>query len=653
MEESVFMDRVRNLVSVLDRGVYGLISAFYDIIEKLANTTIINSSSIDEISGKIYALIAVFMIFKISFSLINYIVNPDMIVDKVKGGGTLVRNILITFILIIFVPFGFDFLYRAQSAILSDAIIEKLIYGSTYSEKTIDIIMDEDYCGDKKASTSNIGDFVGLMAFKTFFQIDDDSDPDDFIEEFEDKYCTASVGTGSASVGNLLKSDVYNAPHGWSFEHNYVVNYTIFISTIVGAVLVLVFLSFCFDIAMRSIKLIFLEILAPVPIISYIDPDKSKNGMFSKWLKEVASTWLSLFMRLLAFHIAIYFISFLGENASFGDNIWISLLIIIGILMFAKQLPKLLENIMGIKASGNFNLNPLKKLDEEALGFKQARKLAAGAVSGTAAVGMSAVGTINRYKERKNQLATEDSKLEEQYSNELAKKQLEADKKLRQQMLNYQKLDRMGIPGMKDKIREYRANYDETMRNMKKQNAEDLANEKSKLRGFSDNHPLAGGLLAAVRAGNEAFRVDHKSIQAIIENASKAATNAAKERTYRDNYGIGDRAMNQITDWGDVKKSGTADVVDRRVKELNDQLTQVTNALDSLRQEQSSFAPGTFMWETSGPNAGMISVSPTANPNDIIRARENVRMQQELQQTMKDLNSAIKSQTKILEQSKK
>lgn len=367
MEESVFMDRVRNLVSVLDRGVYGLISSFCDIIEKLANTTIISSGSIDEISGKIYALVAVFMIFKISFSLINYIVNPDMIVDKVKGGGALVRNIVITFVLIIFVPFGFDFLYQAQSAILSDAIIEKLIYGSTYSEKSIDIIMDADYCGDMKASTSNIGDYVGLMAFKTFFQIDDESK--DFAD-IEKRYCTASVGNGRASVGNLLKSDVYNAPHGASFGHNYVVNYTIFISTIVGAILALVFLSFCFDIAMRSIKLLFLEILAPVPIISYIDPDKSKNGMFSKWLKEVTSTWLSLFMRLLAFHIAIYFISFLNENASFDDNVWINLLIIIGILMFAKELPKLLENILGIKASGSFNLNPFKKIGNEALGGK-------------------------------------------------------------------------------------------------------------------------------------------------------------------------------------------------------------------------------------------------------------------------------------------
>lgn len=631
MEESVFMDRVRNLVSVLDRGVYGLISTFYDIISKLANTTIISSSSISEISNKVYALVAIFMIFKISFSLINYIVNPDMIVDQAKGGGVLVKNIIITFILILFVPFGFDFLYRAQSAILSDAIIEKLIYGSTYSEKTIDIVMDEDYCDDMKASTSNIGDFVALMAFKTFFQIDDDSDPGDFTTEIKERYCTASEGTGSASVGNLLKSDIYNAPHGWSFENNYVVNYTIIISTIVGVILALVFLNFCFDIAMRNIKLLFLEILAPVPIISYIDPDKSKNGMFSKWLKEVTNTWLSLFMRLLSFHIAIYFISFLSENASFNDNVWINLLIIIGILMFAKQLPKLLENIMGIKASGSFNLNPFKKLDEEALGFKQTRKLAAGAVSGTAAAGMSVAGSIYARHKIKEKFKDDNKKIE---SNFLNKK-----RKLVEDMFN----NRISATDFNKQMGQLLTDSVNQKETVKKE-----YNDK-----FSNRHPLAGGLLAAGRAGKEAFKADHKSIQAIIDSASKAATNAAKERTYRDNYGIGDRVMNQITDWGDVKKSGTADVVDRRVKELNDQLTQVTNALDSLRQEQSSFAPGTFMWETSGPNAGMISVSPTANPSDVIRARENVRMQKELQQTMKDLNSAIKSQTKILEQSKK
>lgn len=391
MEESVFFDGVRGLFSVLDRGIYGIVTILYNIIETLARTEIIKADAISGFTNKIYALIAIFMIFKISFSLINYLVNPDMIADKAKGGGVLIKNILITFILVIFVPFGFNMLYQLQNAILSDRIIEKFVYNTESTESgTLGILMNEN-C-DEKATTSNIADYISLVAFKTFFQIDEQSltdYPDDF-EEIRDEYCRADVseGVGTASVSNLLRNNkVYSAPHGISVSHYYVVSYTFFISTVVGIVLAAVFLGFCFDIALRSIKLQFLEILAPIPIVSYIDPDKSKNGMFSKWLKEVGTTWLSLFMRLISYHFAIYFISLVSDIEWDENSIWINLLMIIGILMFAKQLPKLLENIMGIKASGSFNLNPLKKINDNAVGGK----LITGAAIGGAGLAVGGV----------------------------------------------------------------------------------------------------------------------------------------------------------------------------------------------------------------------------------------------------------------------
>ena len=558
----------------------------------------------------------------------------DILSDKTKGGGALIKNIILTFALVVIVPFGFDILYQAQAAIISDNLIGKLVSGDESVDGNMVFSMDENECSGITASTDNAGDYIGLMAFRPFFQLSENKDSvwqNDFAQ-VKDMYCSASVNDKDASVKNLLANNkVYSAPHVFSTNHFYVVDYTIFISTAVGIVLVLVFLSFCFDIATRTIKLQFLELLAPIPIISYIDPDRSKNGMFSKWLKEVFNTWLSLFMRLLAFHIAIYLISLIKDVQLEGESLWINLLIIIGVLMFAKELPKLLESIMGIKMSGSFNLNPLKKLDEQALGFKTGRNLLGKAASATAATGMSIAGSIYGRNKAKEKFKKDNEKIETDFLNK--KRQLITD------MYNGQitpaEMNQKMAKLLNDSV-------------AKKKKIEENYNDK-----FSNRHPIAAGILAAGRAGTEAFKADHKSIKSIIESASKAAANAAKERTYRDNYGVGDRMMNAVTDWGDVKKSGTADVVDRRVKELNDQLSQVTNALDSLRQEQSTFAPGTFTWASSGPNAGMITVSPTADPNIRALAEENVRLQQELQQTMKDLNSEIKSQTKILEQSKK
>ena len=41
------------------------------------------------------------------------------------------------------------------------------------------------------------------------------------------------------------------------------------------------------DVAKRVFKLIILEVVAPIPIMSLIDPKSSKDGAFSHWLKSL------------------------------------------------------------------------------------------------------------------------------------------------------------------------------------------------------------------------------------------------------------------------------------------------------------------------------------------------------------------------------
>lgn len=61
---------------------------------------------------------------------------------------------------------------------------------------------------------------------------------------------------------------------------------------------------------------------------------------------------------------------------------FVVVLIIVGALMFAKQLPKLIEEIFGIKLDGAFTMNPFKKFEDSALGGKAITGLAAGATAG-------------------------------------------------------------------------------------------------------------------------------------------------------------------------------------------------------------------------------------------------------------------------------
>ena len=65
---------------------------------------------------------------------INYIINPDSLNDKEKGGGNLLKHIIISFVMIIITPFCFNFLTEAQSAILTDQIIPNFILGTNWRE---------------------------------------------------------------------------------------------------------------------------------------------------------------------------------------------------------------------------------------------------------------------------------------------------------------------------------------------------------------------------------------------------------------------------------------------------------------------------------------------------------------------------------------
>ena len=160
-----------------------------------------------------------------------------------------------------------------------------------------------------------------------------------------------------------------------------------------------ILLMFCIDVAIRVVKLGFLQLIAPIPIISYIDPQGSKDGMFKKWTKTCISTYVDIFVRLMAISFAIFIINIIctGEmvKLSTGKEItiaqtgilrfaFVQILIILGALLFAKQVPKLIEDLTGIKLSGTFTLNPMKRINEAPL-LGKAAAFAGGAVAGAVA----------------------------------------------------------------------------------------------------------------------------------------------------------------------------------------------------------------------------------------------------------------------------
>lgn len=58
---------------------------------------------------------------------------------------------------------------------------------------------------------------------------------------------------------------------------DYVMKYIPIISTIAGGFVIAILISFCFDVAVRSIKLGFYQMLAPIPIISRLILKRKRN----------------------------------------------------------------------------------------------------------------------------------------------------------------------------------------------------------------------------------------------------------------------------------------------------------------------------------------------------------------------------------------
>ena len=107
----------------------------------------------------------------------------------------------------------------------------------------------------------------------------------------------------------------------------------------------MVYLLFlCVEVLIRRFKLFFLEVLAPIPIISYVDP---KDKTFNTWFKMYISTYLDLFIKLISISIAIALIETVyadfwtvgNESTGIIGGTLTKFFYIVAILVFAKILP--------------------------------------------------------------------------------------------------------------------------------------------------------------------------------------------------------------------------------------------------------------------------------------------------------------------------
>lgn len=412
-ERGIILDGFRSIMAGLDRVVYNLLSVIYEIFFNVATANIISGQTVKTFYSRVQLILGVVIMFKVAISLFNGIMNPDSLNDGKNGFSSIIKRVVMVLIMfVLMVPLNipnagnsddytsnsqsswnarmnengilFGTLYEVQSRLLSQNIVSKLILGTDYSASN-----DEDddpnsisnFANDTLHLNVNENEYekaarqLSSIVLRCFVTInleseygdpaeDDDrmckEDSEPKLENYDKSYAVYEDDDSTASEILAEINQMCDIQTGCGGER-YAYNYLFGFSTIVGILFVIIIVSFTVDAAIRVFKLAILRLIAPIPIISYIDP--KTESTFQNWVKILGKTFADLFVRLAIINFVIFFIREFGTNSlgvTVAGNglvgVFSKIFIYLGLLMFAKEAPKFIADSLGIKDTGKFKL---------------------------------------------------------------------------------------------------------------------------------------------------------------------------------------------------------------------------------------------------------------------------------------------------------
>ena len=397
---SVMNDIIRSIFASLDRPAYWLLGIMYQLFFNVASADLFSNDTVMKFYGRVQLILGVFMMFKLALIILKGIVEPEGFFGGKKGDSTagsfitkvITGLVILTLMMPISIPGArneyeiqinnngllFGTLYSLQHRLLSNNTLARFILGNDD--------MAEDYANDTDELKKSARIFTSSI-IKGFYRINllpenerpkHENGKDDAVfndnrvcKDIDDDVLKAYTRldadpseiismvnltcAGNNSSGGNLGSILGVISPKLSGKTYYVFAYMPFISMIVPLVFVFILLSFTIDVAVRAVKLAVLRLIAPIPIISYMDPKGSKDSAFNTWVKTLTSTYLDLFIRLAAVYFAIFLIQDMIVNGVVINHgtgvigIMSLILIWVGIFVFAKQAPKFIKEVLGLK----------------------------------------------------------------------------------------------------------------------------------------------------------------------------------------------------------------------------------------------------------------------------------------------------------------
>lgn len=376
---SAVQDALRTTMLDICSVIYRLIAFCFEVFYNLGTANLLQNEAVQNIISRTTLIIGLFMVFRVTFAFIQYIIDPDAMTDKSKGAGAIVKKIVIAIVLLGSTSFLFRFAFKVQDTVLDSHVLEKVFFGNN------------------EIDTESFGGRLSSTIFTTFYRIKPNpsnsanknySDCKDLVENYLEEYIANNNGSVSLAYSCLLKRADFPAENDLAEEiasngekedkTSYVIDFDGggVLALLVGVAVLYAGFMFTFQVGVRLLQLAYLQIIAPIPIAMYITPKGEEN--LKKWGQQCLVTFLDFFLRVAIIYFAICIIEIIRDNNTilsiYGEgtiyNTYVTCVMIIATLLFAKKIPNLLKEIFpGLGGAAGFSY------DISGKAFKETMKL--------------------------------------------------------------------------------------------------------------------------------------------------------------------------------------------------------------------------------------------------------------------------------------
>lgn len=344
---------LNSLLITLIALVFELISKVFGLFVVLAKVDTLDSSFYAQLVRNFYIILTVVMLFAIAFGLLKSMVNPD---DSKGTGeaGNIFKKLVTSIVILALLPTIFNFAFGLQNAIISQNTIGKL-FGNNYASTTTE--------GSIKEQGNRMANAVFTAFFVPTENVCDDGEK---ISVCQEKVTAKTDVFGTTTLAETISrvNGTGNFASYADFGDNVAdgeISFNFLVLLFAGLFFAYVVLSFCFDLGVRAVKLVFYQIIAPIPVLLRITPQEKLSGTFNTWVKIVVSCYLEVFIRLFVLYFGVYLASAFTTGNAFGNTFddatgatWLlaKAILILSIVVFIKESPKLIGELFGIDSSG-------------------------------------------------------------------------------------------------------------------------------------------------------------------------------------------------------------------------------------------------------------------------------------------------------------